>query len=101
MCFARGVISSIMTFKKQIEWIILGFVHVICFRKCQTFYPIVMENILQYYTLPAAQNHPRQTMQIWNISEHRWGKKVIHMRQKCMQYFISNMPGKLIHYLVI
>lgn len=60
MCFAKGIISSTLTFKKQIEWMIPCFVHIICFRKCQTLYPIVMENILQYYTLPAAQNHPRQ-----------------------------------------
>lgn len=38
--------------------------------------------------------------QIWNIRT-QMRKKVIHMRQKCMQYFISNMPEKLIHYLVV
>lgn len=50
-----------MTFKKQMEWIM--FCSCYLFRKCQTFYAI-MDYIPLYYTLPAAQNHPRQTMQI-------------------------------------
>lgn len=42
MSFARGITSPITTFKKQIEWILLCFVHIICFSKCQTFYAILM-----------------------------------------------------------